>query len=325
MQYQVNPSLSIRLDQKTSALTIGLTPVKGVVLEENSEVVCSVLQLLETPRKLSELVQPLSNLHTISPQGCADILDDLRSLGVLQPCLERSSRYSRHELYFSFSGIPYPVSTKVLGQKKIVLIGAGGIGSSCAMLLGAAGIGSLVLVDPDRVELSNLSRSVLFTEGDLSQPKVTACAARIKERNQKINVADINLPFEASNAAAILPHLENADFIILSADSGADVHEFTQSVASRLKIPYLNAGYVETFGVIGPTILPGHELTAKLDAESQAGQLMALPELNPAFQAPSYGPLNMLVSSIAVNEAIRYCLGLRLETENQRLIIDSFD
>lgn len=325
MHYQINPALTVRYEPNANRLNIGLTPIKGLSIEEDTaQLVQSIFQIMRIPMHLAEVSERLSKQATIDLEVSTFVLNQLISLGVLQPTLDRSHRYSRHQLYFSFSDIAYPTSVDVLRKKKIVLIGAGGIGSSCAMLLAAAGIGQLTLIDSDRIEASNLSRTILFEEKDIGQLKVNVCKMRLQARNSEIQIQGVSESLNENNLAALLPHFDGADFIILSADSGLEVHELTQTIATKLQIPYLNAGYVETFGVVGPTVLPKNSAIVKKDMQSEAGQLMRLPELNPSFQAPSYGPLNMLVSSIAVNEAIRHCLDLPIETAGQRLIIDSF-
>ena len=80
-------------------------------------------------------------------------------------------------------------------------------------------------------------------------------------------------------------------------------------------VPLMNAGYVETYGVVGPTTV-GKNLRRELESY-----------LDKSFvnrpSAASYGPLNSLISSMAVNEVIRHLLDLQIESLNTRLIINS--
>ncbi len=74
------------------------------------------------------------------------------------------------------------------GQQKLLassalVIGAGGLGSAALAYLAAAGIGRLGIVEPDRVELSNLQRQVLFETSDIGRPKIEAARDRIHEVN----------------------------------------------------------------------------------------------------------------------------------------------
>ena len=81
----------------------------------------------------------------------------------------------------------------VSGQKKIfnskiLVIGAGGLGCPLILYLAYSGVGNLGIVDDDKVELSNLSRQVLFTKKDLGKFKVLVSKKFVKKINKKINV-----------------------------------------------------------------------------------------------------------------------------------------
>ena len=61
----------------------------------------------------------------------------------------------------------------------MLVIGAGGVGSPCALYLAAAGVGTIGIADGDRVELSNLQRQLLYTTAELGRPKAEAAAAAL--------------------------------------------------------------------------------------------------------------------------------------------------
>ncbi|MCU0753903.1 MAG: molybdopterin-synthase adenylyltransferase MoeB [Xanthomonadales bacterium] len=78
-----------------------------------------------------------------------------------------------------------------LQQARVLLIGAGGLGSPAALYLAAAGVGHLRLYDPDRVERSNLHRQILHGEADLDRPKVASAADRLRAMNPAVMVEAI--------------------------------------------------------------------------------------------------------------------------------------
>ncbi len=80
-----------------------------------------------------------------------------------------------------------PGMTAVLSRATVGVAGCGGLGSNAAMLLVRAGVGHLVLVDFDRVELSNLNRQFFF-QSDLGKPKVIALAEHLREINPAVNL-----------------------------------------------------------------------------------------------------------------------------------------
>ena len=87
-----------------------------------------------------------------------------------------------------------------LGQARVVVVGAGGLGSPAALYLAAAGVGTLGLVDSDRVDLSNLQRQILHATKDLDLPKVVSAQGRIEELNPDVHVVAHALRLDAENA-----------------------------------------------------------------------------------------------------------------------------
>src|SRR5215216_6283793 len=91
-----------------------------------------------------------------------------------QPILLREGRFARLE---SIQWWDQPL----VSRSRVLLIGAGALGNEVAKNLSLLGIGNLVIVDMDVVEMSNLSRSVLFREEDQGQPKAECAVRRAKE------------------------------------------------------------------------------------------------------------------------------------------------
>src|SRR5262245_56861213 len=70
-----------------------------------------------------------------------------------------------------------------LTDRRVLVVGVGGLGAPAAAALAAAGVGTLGLVDPDRLDVSNLPRQTLFDDGDVGLAKAEVAAARLAERN----------------------------------------------------------------------------------------------------------------------------------------------
>lgn len=91
-----------------------------------------------------------------------------------------------------------------LRASRILLVGAGGLGSPAALYLAAAGVGHLAIVDDDLVERSNLHRQVLHRDGDAGTPKVQSAIATLRSLNPAIDVAGSAVRIDPSNARRLI-------------------------------------------------------------------------------------------------------------------------
>ncbi len=106
------------------------------------------------------------------------------------------ARYSRQMAIPGF-GV---ASQELLRRSRVLLIGAGGLGSPAAQYLAAAGVGTLGIVDPDVVELSNLHRQLLHATPDAGRAKVESATQRLHALNPHVRVDAIRDRFTAGNA-----------------------------------------------------------------------------------------------------------------------------
>src|SRR5690606_26847858 len=109
-------------------------------------------------------------------------------------------RYSRHLIMPEVG----PEGQRKLKAAKVLLVGAGGLGSPSALYLAAAGVGTLGLVDFDVVDESNLHRQVLFGTKDVGRPKLEAASERIRDMNPNIRVVQHPERLTSENALDVL-------------------------------------------------------------------------------------------------------------------------
>lgn len=121
-------------------------------------------------------------------------------------------RYSRH---FILEGFGEAAQLK-LKQGKVLVIGAGGLGSPALLYLVAAGVGTITIVDGDQVSLSNLQRQVLYTVDDIGVNKAEAAKRRLMLLNPEINISSIPQFLDSSNILAIL---KDFDLVIDGSDN----------------------------------------------------------------------------------------------------------
>ncbi len=109
-------------------------------------------------------------------------------------------RYARHLVLREVGG---PGQQK-LKAARVLVVGAGGLGSPAALYLAAAGVGVIGLIDPDTVAASNLQRQILFTTADVGALKVDAGRERLGELNPHIQIESHAVAVTAENAAEVV-------------------------------------------------------------------------------------------------------------------------
>ena len=122
------------------------------------------------------------------------------------------ARYSRHLL---MPEVGEAGQIKLLGAK-VLLIGAGGLGSPTAMYLAAAGIGTLGIVDGDTVDMSNLQRQLLHTEASVGTPKVESALKTLRGINSDITIQTYPFRIDSSN---VLELFKDYDIIVDGCDN----------------------------------------------------------------------------------------------------------
>ena len=160
------------------------------------------------------------------------------------------NRYSRQQLFS-------PIGEKGqqhIGQKHVLLIGVGALGSACAEALVRAGIGKLTIIDRDYVEWSNLQRQQLYTEQDAREkvPKVIAAKKRLQSINTEVEINEFILD---ACSERILPLLEDVD-VMVDATDNFDVRFTMNDLAQKYQIPWVYGSCVGSYGATY-TILPG--------------------------------------------------------------------
>ncbi|MBI4316882.1 MAG: molybdopterin-synthase adenylyltransferase MoeB [Chloroflexi bacterium] len=120
--------------------------------------------------------------------------------GALPFTEEQIRRYSRHIILPEVGG----KGQRKLLNAKVLLIGAGGLGSPAALYLAAAGVGHLGIVDFDDVDLSNLQRQVIHHVHDLGRPKVVSATETIKDINPDVNVVQYPTRVSSENIMELI-------------------------------------------------------------------------------------------------------------------------
>ena len=146
---------------------------------------------------------------------------------------QQRERYSRHLL---LPEVGVEGQQKLL-DAKVLLLGAGGLGSPTALYLAAAGIGTLGIVDNDEVDLSNLQRQVIHTSERIGMPKVDSAAETINALNPDVKVVKHALRLGPENIMDVLPGYD----IIVDGLDNFPTRYLLNDATVRLKIPVVSA------------------------------------------------------------------------------------
>jgi adenylyltransferase/sulfurtransferase len=149
-------------------------------------------------------------------------------------------RYARHIVLKEVGGS----GQAKLRRSTVAVIGAGGIGSPAIQYLAAAGVGTLLLIDDDRVDLSNLQRQTVFSEDDIGRTKVAAAAGAVVRLNPNVIVVVRSEQINARNARGLLA---GADVILDGTDSFA-TRLAVADAALELRIPLVSAAVAQFEG-----------------------------------------------------------------------------
>jgi molybdopterin/thiamine biosynthesis adenylyltransferase/rhodanese-related sulfurtransferase len=124
---------------------------------------------------------------------------------------DQIQRYSRHFLLLRSEQ-----GQRKLLRSKVLLIGAGGLGSPTAFYLAAAGVGTLGLMDGDTVDITNLQRQILHTTADVGKPKVESATRTLKALNPDVNIVALPTRITVDNVMDII---KDYDLIVDGSDN----------------------------------------------------------------------------------------------------------
>ena len=199
-------------------------------------------------------------------------------------------------------------------KAKVLIIGAGGLGSPCALYLGCAGIGTIGLADPDTVSLENLQRQILHSEETLNKPKVESAHSAINSLNPDIKVIPYNLYLDSDNIADIIKDYE---VVVDCSDNFPTRYLLNDACLAGQKV-FCHAGVLRYDGQV-MTILPGKSACYRcLFPEEPETNLMPAPA-----EAGILGAVAGVIGSIQATEVIKYILGLGDLLTNRLLIYNA--
>ncbi|RMP62815.1 hypothetical protein ALQ18_01391 [Pseudomonas marginalis pv. marginalis] len=273
-------------------------------------------------RKLLELCdeatspRPLAEMQKTSlDNNCSELLSLLLENHFIVPYYDsvQEGRYSRSELYYQSVGASPSSTNRNLANAAVSIIGCGGIGNHISAALVTSGVGEIHLVDADTVELSNLTRQILFEEVDVGAKKTSALSKSLSARNATCKIVEIDMFIdEHSN----LDKLSARDLFVISADSPASLLSTINTYCIKNTIPFISVGYLNDISTYGPLVIPGKSgcimcgaLRMGLGADTSsttAALNEKIARLNSRFKSATFPPVNAAGAALATSDIIKF-------------------
>jgi adenylyltransferase/sulfurtransferase len=195
-----------------------------------------------------------------------------------------------------------------LAKARVVVLGAGGLGFPVLTYLGAAGVGTIVIVDRDTVELSNLNRQCLFAESDLCRPKAEAAARRLATLNSSVRWEPVDATLDEALATRLLA---GADLAIDCADNW-EARAALASAAWRAGVPLVHGAVAGWQGTVATFAGGG----------SPCFRCVCPEPLREDAPPSVLGAVAGVVGSLMAAEAIRILCGTARRHPGQILLLD---
>jgi len=225
---------------------------------------------------------------------------------------EQIFRYSRHILLPEIGGR----GQGILLSSKVLIIGAGGLGSPALQYLAAAGVGNIGIMDGDKVDLSNLQRQLIHTTADIGKMKVDSAKEKICLLNPDVSVITYPYAANAENIGQILPEYD----VVIDCCDNFPTRYVVNDAAVLLNKPYFYGGVLR---------FDGH--AAVFYPPSGPCYRCIFPEAPPPGTVPSCqeaGVFNVLpgiIGLIQAAEALKWLLGTGKPLLGRLLIFDAHD
>ncbi len=221
------------------------------------------------------------------------------------------NRYSRHIIMPQVGS----AGQRALIDAKVLLVGAGGLGSPIAVYLTLAGVGTIGIVEFDEVDVTNLQRQILHTDADVGKSKALSASETLKAYNKDVNVILHEAPLTSENAMDIIP---DYDIVVNGADNFAT--RYLVNDASYLAGKPLVDGSILLFDGQATVFLPGKGCYRCLFPQPpEPGEVPSCAE------AGVLGVLPGMVGTIQATETVKLIMGIGKSLSGRLLLIDALD
>jgi molybdopterin-synthase adenylyltransferase len=308
------------------SLLVSLDPRTRVELADPDG---QVLQLLRLLREGTRTRQELHAALSVSwPDLALDDVDEavrnLDALGWLEDAgapgrltdYQRERYFSNLAFFDAFTNLQRHREDFQLAllRSSVLVLGAGGLGSSVLQNLAGLGVGRIKLVDFDRVELKNLARQFTYSEAQIGLPKVEQVAAWLREFNSQIEVDAVEARIES--VEDLEPHLGNVDLVVSAIDQPDGIDLIVNEACVVHDVPFIRGGLAFMQGLYW-SVDPGSSACrqclehhrARLAEDVDAAIVQWPLVLRDERPNRATGPIAQMLGALVAMEAARYLTG----------------
>lgn len=308
-------------------LLVSLDPRTRIELADPTGQVLALFRLLldgaRTPDELREALG--ERWPGVTRQELDDALAMLDELGWLEDAAAATplddyqrERYASNLAFFdAFTTLDRPreaFQLRLLGAH-VLLLGAGGLGSSVLQNLAGLGVGRITLLDFDRIELKNLARQFAYREAQIGLPKVEQAVAWARDFNSGIDIRAINA--RIGSVGDIAPLLGDVDLVVAAIDQPDNIDLIVNEACLRAGVPLIRGGLSYTQGLYW-SVDPGrsacwlcletYRAARRRDTDAMLDEWPTV--LRPAPTNRGIGPIAQMLGALIAMEALRYLTGL---------------
>jgi adenylyltransferase/sulfurtransferase len=227
---------------------------------------------------------------------------------------EQVHRYARHIILPEVGG----EGQRRLLDARVLVVGAGGLGSPAALYLAAAGVGTIGLLDFDEVDITNLQRQVLHGTKDLGRRKTESGAERLADLNPGINVIPIDERLDSTNALRVLEGFD----VVCDGSDNFPTRYLLNDACHLLKTPLVSGAIFQFEGQV-TTFDP------RIDSSPCYRCLFPTPpppgSVPNCAQAGVFGVLAGTIGTIQATEAVKLVCGIGNPLVGRLLLYDSLE
>jgi len=221
------------------------------------------------------------------------------------------NRYARHIVLREIGGL----GQKKLKEARVLVVGAGGLGSPALLYLAASGVGTIGIIDDDIVENSNLQRQVIHTDDAIGTPKVISAMGAMKAQNPYVTVRPFHRRLEAEDAADLIAEFD----LVLDGTDNFDTRYLVNRVCAEQQKPLISGALSQWEG----------QLSVFDPANGTPCYQCVFPEAPADGLAPScseagvIGPLPGVIGTMMAAEAIKVITGAGHALRSEMFIFDA--